>query len=201
MRSSSIVLLIGLAMLVNQTYAWWPYYSGWGAYGGLAYGGWTGLGLGYGWGGYAYPYYYGKRSVQDVQNPDRVECMFLRSKNVLSCQNGMVECETMPQMNDISQKFDLFGIEFTTETNQFNLYPKNFTSTFADSRFTLDSGKTIRFGIFASNDMDSFRGLMVKDQSCFDNLARLFSAVKAPTLTEITTGERTTKASIAGFVL
>lgn len=202
MRSLSILLTISLVLLVNKSNAWWM--------GGLGYGGWGYGGLwnnyalnGWGLGSWSYPYnyynYYGKRSVQSVENTDRIECLFLRDKSVVSCSGALVECDATPQMDDIAQKFDLFGVE--CDEQEINLFPKNFTGSFTDNRITLEGGRPVKFGIYASNEMGNMRGLMIRDRSCLDKMINLFNAIKTPTSVEITNGEKVTKASISGFVL
>lgn len=150
-----------------------------------------------------YPYnFFRKRDIGNENANMRVECLFLRNKNILSCNQDLVECDAIPQMNNINEKFDLFGVEFLNEINAFNLYPKNLTSTFSDSTIMFDNGVMVKFGIYVRNDKNELRGLMIRDKECFNRLTRLFDAIKTPTLIDVTSlDKKKTKVAISGFIL
>ena len=66
-------------------------------------------------------------------------CIFSAKDRIITCNNGMVTCDTMPQFEGINYRFDMFGIQLVDKNSVF-LFPKNFTdNSFSDSKTMIDN--------------------------------------------------------------
>ena len=129
---------------------------------------------------------------------DKIVCMFNSKDRLITCNNGMVTCDTMPQFEGINYRFDMFGIELVDKNSVF-LFPKNFTdNSFSDSKTMIDN-KEYSFTLFNQNS-DS-KGLQVKETACFNKLIDLLSTVQNPVQADALINKQSTKVSISGIIL
>lgn len=136
-----------------------------------------------------------------VQNEKMIQdlaCIFSAKDRIITCNNGMVTCDTMPQFEGINYRFDMFGIELVDKNSVF-LFPKNFTdNSFSDSKTMIDN-KEYSFTLFNQNS-DS-KGLQVKETACFNKLIDLLSTVQNPVQADALINKQSTKVSISGIIL
>jgi hypothetical protein len=125
-------------------------------------------------------------------------CIFSSKDKIITCNNGMVTCDTMPQFKGINYRFDMFGIQLVDKNSVF-LFPKNFTdNSFSDSKTMIDN-KEYNFSLF-TQDSDS-KGLQVKETACFNKLVDLLSSVQNPVQADALINKQSTKVSISGVIL
>lgn len=193
---------------INYTEAWWGvgplgglgFARPWGGlgYGGLGYGGLGYGGLGYGglgW-GIARPWgLIGKRDINDLNS--RVECHLSVEKQIMSC-NGIVQCETIQQLEGLAINFDMFGVGL--ESNTLRLYAKNFTDVNFMTSMVGSNGNLVELSIYPTGVLGK-SGLLVKDQVCYDKIMALFTGVKAPVTVDAIGNNIAAKITVSGFVL
>jgi len=88
-----------------------------------------------------------------------------------------------------------------------NLYAKNFSDKSFSLEVPLNNGGSTRLSIFQQNSGLS-KGVMIKDQQCFNNLIALFQSIQTPLLVEAkartdtnTSTHTESKVAISGFIL
>lgn len=194
MQSTILLSMVISLIIISETEAFLGYGLGI-DYRLFGVAGWGLIGLGI---GYRIPVYVpylgffnGKRDVSKIKP---IECIYFSVANMIKCNRGAVECESIQNLDDL--KFDIFGIEFVN-SNSLRLYAKNFTeNTFADYQVsTMDGNSKINLTLFQNGVQG--KGIMFKDTGCFKKFADLFKTIQSPVLVETTLN---TKVTISGFV-
>jgi len=116
----------------------------------------------------------------------RYECQYVSELRVISCFRGMVECETVPRFEDISQNYEIFAIGSTDMVN-FQLYPRNFSDlVYQDAKIGTPAGQ-VELRLFSSEEesVQGRRGLMVKDARCFKRIIESIKVLNNPAQVEL----------------
>jgi len=176
MKLALIACLLAASVISSEAYWGYGYGGLWGGrYGGLYGGLWNGM---YGglYGGYGYGYW-GKRDAQ-VMPPqhlkDRTECVFISSKNMVSChgKENMIECpakQTLPN----TENYEMFGLGYYSgKVDMFRILPRKLDNSGWDSG--LYDVENMKFATLSTSE--EFLGLQVTDVECFNKMVEIFSA-------------------------
>jgi len=123
----------------------------------------------------------------------RYECQYVPELRVISCFRGLVECETIPRFEDVSQSYEIFAVGSSDLAN-FYLYPRNFSDlVYNDARLATPVGQ-VEMRLFSSEqeNVQSFRGLMVKDARCYKRIIETIKVINNPVVVELTNKQKVT---------
>jgi len=123
----------------------------------------------------------------------RYECQYVPELRVISCFRGLVECETIPRFEDVSQSYEIFAVGSSDLVN-FYLYPRNYSDlVYGDAKLVTPVGQ-IEMRLFSSEQesVQGFRGLMVKDARCYKRIIELIKVINNPVVVELTNRQKVT---------
>jgi len=123
----------------------------------------------------------------------RYECQYVPELRVISCFRGLVECETIPRFEDISQSYEIFAVGSSDLVN-FYLYPRNFSDlVYSDARLATPAGQ-VEMRLFSSEqeNVQGVRGLMVRDARCYKRIIELIKVVNNPVVVELSNKQKVT---------
>jgi len=124
----------------------------------------------------------------------RFECQYVSETQTISCFRGLVECETVPHFEELSQNYEIFGVG-TTDMTKFRLYPRKLSDlAFDDFKQKTTGGSWVELNFYASGEqpLTTARGLMVKDAQCFKRIVDLFKVIDNQVMVELVNKQKVT---------
>ena len=129
----------------------------------------------------------------------RFECKYIAGSELLSCFRGLVKCETTSHLEELKERFEVFGIASTDMIN-YHLYPRKLSDTkYSDYRVKLTSESTVELSLLKSG-MDGY-GLVVRDAICFQRIVDFLRVINQPTMIDVIGDNTDVKVAMMGYVI
>lgn len=148
---------------------------------------------------YSYGYTAARFTLGDrhFRTINRIHCIYNSIISVIGCNKDAVKCEAVRNLDNLTIKYDMLGIEYIN--NELKLYPKLFNESLFGTSISGDNeGNELSLRIYNQTNKSSFRGLFINDSMCFNRMVDLFRPVKPTIIVEST---NSTKIAISGYVL
>jgi len=136
-------------------------------------------------------------SLEDTNR--RFECQYSAELMTLSCFRGLIRCETIPRMNELTQNYEILGLG-TTDQVTYRLYPRNYADvTFSDYRVPGVGGRTVELSLLRSGVEG--QGLVVRDAVCYQRIIDFLRVITEPVLVDVTGDNTNTKVQMMGYII